>query len=156
MALKVGDKASDFNLLNEEGKEVTLKELLNKDALVVFFYPKDYTPGCTKEVCTFRDNYEAFNDLNVELVGISADSTSSHKSFKEKHDLPFQLLSDKGNKLRKQWGVSGSLLGLLPGRVTYLINSEGEVELIIENQFNPGAHINDTLAQLKKKVSAKV
>src|SRR6476619_6589844 len=112
MGIKVGDQAPDFNLPSQSGANVQLKNLLGKGAVVLYFYPKDETPGCTAEACTFRDSYEDFKAAGAEVVGISSDSASSHQAFAQHHRLPFILVSDEGGKVRKQYGVP-STLGLL-------------------------------------------
>src|ERR1043165_7935118 len=124
MPLKVGDKAPDFTLPKQDGTPVRLQDLLQKAAVVLYFYPQDNTPGCTQEACSFRDSYEAFKEAGAEVVGISSQSAASHQAFSAKHRLPFTLVSDEGAKVRKEYGVP-STLGLLPGRVTYVIDREG-------------------------------
>src|SRR3989338_7689460 len=111
--IKVGDTAPDFTLQNQEGKPVRLKDFLGKKNIVLYFYPKDETPGCTKEACAFRDSYEVFKEEGAEVIGISSDSADSHRRFASHHRLPFTLLSDEGGEVRKLYGV-GSPLGLLP------------------------------------------
>jgi thioredoxin-dependent peroxiredoxin len=113
-----GSKAPNFTLPSQSGEMVSLKDFLGKKPVVLFFYPKDDTPGCTKEACAFRDDYEEFEKLDAEVIGISSDSVESHRSFAEKHFLPFTLLSDEGGKVRRLYGVP-STFGLFPGRVTY-------------------------------------
>ena len=136
MKLKIGDKIPSFTLLNQEGKEVKSAELVGKANLVIYFYPKDYTPGCTKEACSFRDNFEEFTDLGAQVIGISADSPKSHTKFASKYNLPFTLLSDNKNEVRKAFGVKGSLFGLLPGRVTYIVDKSGVVQYIFDSQLH--------------------
>ncbi|MCB0473300.1 MAG: peroxiredoxin, partial [Flavobacteriaceae bacterium] len=121
-------------------------------AMVIYFYPKDDTPGCTKEACAFRDAYESFTDLGVKVIGISADSVESHKNFAEKYRLPYTLLADTGNEVRQSFGVPKSLMGLLPGRVTYVINRKGKVIYIFNSQLAAKKHITEALNALKEKV----
>jgi thioredoxin-dependent peroxiredoxin len=109
---------------------------------VLFFYPKDDTPGCTKQACAFRDEYEAFGQLDAEVIGISSDSVESHKNFAEKHSLPFLLLSDEGGKVRKLYGVP-TTFGLFPGRVTYVIDAEGVVGHIFASQLGVEKHVEE-------------
>ena len=148
MAINVGDRAPDFSLPSLDGKPVHLKALLKDKPVVLYFYPKDETPGCTKEACSFRDSYTAFQELGAEVVGISADSVDSHQKFAQNHQLPFQLLSDEQNQVRKQYGVP-STFGLLPGRVTYVIDQEGVVRHFFNSQLNIKGHIENALTVLK-------
>jgi thioredoxin-dependent peroxiredoxin len=147
--IQVGDKAPDFTLPKQDGTPVSLKDLLAKGAVVLYFYPKDDTPGCTVEACTFRDAYEDFKDAGAEVVGVSSDSAGDHRAFADKHRLPFTLVADEGGKLRKLYGVPGSLLGLLPGRVTYVIDPGGVVRHIFDSQMNPAKHVREALDVLK-------
>lgn len=117
--------------------------------VVLYFYPADESPGCTKEACAFRDSYEKFKKAGAEVVGISADGPESHKAFAKKYRLPFTLLSDEGNKIRKEWGVPGDFFGSLPGRETYVIDKKGVVQLVYNNQFQPEKHIDETLKMLQ-------
>jgi len=146
--LKVGDKAPDFTLVNQAGESVSLSDYNGSKNVVLFFYPKDETPGCTKEACKFRDEYEAFTDLNAEVIGISGDSSGSHKGFAENHRLPYNLLSDQGGKVRKSYGVPNTFF-LIPGRVTFVIDKQGVVKHIFNSQFNSEQHIDEALAVLK-------
>ncbi|MDY6940275.1 MAG: peroxiredoxin [Cyanobacteriota bacterium] len=148
MALKVGDTAPDFTLSSQTGKLVSLSDFRGQKAVVLYFYPKDDTPGCTAESCGFRDSYEAFTDAGAEVIGISGDSVNSHQQFASKHQLPFTLVSDAGNKVRKLYGVP-STFGLLPGRVTYIIDKEGIVRHIFNSQLNVPGHINESLSALQ-------
>jgi peroxiredoxin Q/BCP len=145
--------APDFTLPKQDGSSVSLKELLAKGAVVLYFYPKDDTPGCTVEACSFRDAYEDFKDAGAEVVGISSDSAGSHRAFADKHRLPFTLVSDAGGKVRKLYGVP-STLGLLPGRVTYVIDAGGVVRHVFNSQLNVGKHVTEALEVLKKSKRA--
>src|SRR5918994_7021461 len=145
--VKVGSVAPNFTLLSQSGKMMSLKDFLGKP-VVLFFYPKDDTPGCTKEVCAFRDDYEEFGKLDAEIIGISSDSVESHRSFAEKHDLPFTLLSDKGGKVRKLYGVPNAF-GLFPGGVTYVIDEEGVVRHIFSSQLGVEKHVEEALQALQ-------
>ena len=138
----VGSKARDFILPSQSGEMVNLKDFLGKKPMVLFFYPKDDTPGCTKQACAFRDEYEAFGQLDAEVIGISSDSVRSHKNFAEKHSLPFLLLSDEGGKVRKLYGVP-TTFGLFPGRVTYVIDAEGVVGHIFASQLGVEKHVEE-------------
>ena len=127
-AIKVGDRVPDFSLPSQTGTTVNISDLIGKKFLVIYFYPKDDTPGCTAESCAFRDSYEVFTDAGAEVIGISADSPQSHQQFAQKYNLPFTLLSDSNNRVRKLFGVPATLF-VLPGRVTYIIDKEGIVNL---------------------------
>ena len=146
--ITVGDKVPDFILLDQNGKEFNVGDYAGKRAMVIYFYPKDDTPGCTKEACSFRDSFEEFTDRNVEVVGISADSVESHLNFAKKYNLPFSLLADTENKVRNLFGVKGNLMGLIPGRVTYVINKEGIVVYVFESQLKATKHIDESLKAL--------
>lgn len=146
--IAVGDKVPDFALLDQNGKEFTVSDYAGKRAMVIYFYPKDDTPGCTKEACSFRDSFEEFTDRNVEVIGISADSVESHLNFAKKYNLPFSLLADTENKVRNLFGVKGNLMGLIPGRVTYVINKEGVVVYVFESQLKATKHIDESLKAL--------
>jgi peroxiredoxin Q/BCP len=126
---------------------ISLKDFLVKP-VVLFFYPKDDTPGCTREACAFRDDYGEFGKLDAEVIGISSDSVESHRSFAARHDLPFTLLSDEGGKVRKLYGVSNTL-GLFPGRVTYVIDEEGVVRHIFSSQLGVEQHVEKALKALQ-------
>ncbi|MGA7953292.1 MAG: peroxiredoxin [Gloeobacterales cyanobacterium] len=149
MAVQVGQKAPDFTLSAQSGEPVSLGSFTGKKAVVVYFYPKDETPGCTAESCAFRDSYEVLKDAGAEVIGISGDSVSSHKNFATHHRLPFILLSDEGNKVRKLFGVP-STLGILPGRVTYVIDQEGVVRHIFSSQLNFQGHVDEALKVIKQ------
>ena len=147
--LKVGDQVPAFQLQNQDGEIISIQDYIGKQNLVIYFYPKDDTPGCTKQACSFRDQYEEFNDLNAEVFGISSQSVSSHKEFAEKHRLNFNLLCDKDNQVRKLFGVPTSFLGLLPGRVTYVVDRSGKIVHIFNSQFRAEEHINQAKNILK-------
>lgn len=150
MSLKIGDKVPSFTLNDQHGNAFVIEDFIGKKAMVVFFYPKDFTPGCIREVCSFRDQYEDFTDLGAVVIGISGDSIDSHKKFIAKYKLPFTLLSDSSKKVRKLFGVKDSLLGLLPGRVTFVIDKNGIVKHIFENQFGAEKHIQESIKSLKE------
>ena len=147
--LKIGDKIPSFTLQDQNGEDFLIDDFLGSTAMVIYFYPKDDTPGCTKEACSFRDTYAEFRDLNAKVIGISADNVVSHKKFAEKYNLPFTLLSDTNNKVRKLFGVPGSLFGLIPGRVTYIVDKNGIVTEIYDNMFNAEGHIKESLKALQ-------
>jgi peroxiredoxin Q/BCP len=140
--------APDFSLPSQEGGEVRLSELLGERNVVLYFYPKDRSQGCTRQACAFRDAYEVFTDLGAEVVGISGDDVESHQDFSTEFELPFVLLSDKGDKVRKLYGV-GATLGLLPGRVTFVIDKSGTIRHVFSSQARPTKHIDVALDVLK-------
>jgi len=147
--LESGAPAPEFALEDQNGKRVALADFRTRKNVVLYFYPKDDTPGCTKEACTFRDQYEDFRAAGAEVIGISSDSASSHRAFAAKHELPFTLLSDPGGKLRAAFGVPATL-GLLPGRVTYVIDKQGVIRHAFNSQLNPTRHVSEALAVLAK------
>jgi peroxiredoxin Q/BCP len=143
----VGSKAPNFTLPSQSGELVSFRDSLGEKPVVLFFYPKDDTPGCTKEACTFRDEYEQFSELDTEVIGISSDSVDSHKSFAKKHNLPFTLLSDKGEKVRRLYNVPNTF-GLFPGRDTYVIDQEGIVRHVFSSQIGVERHVQEALEAL--------
>jgi peroxiredoxin Q/BCP len=149
MPVQIGDTAPDFTLPSQSGEPVSLKDFIGKKSVVLYFYPKDDTPGCTTEACAFRDSYEVFKDAGAEVIGVSDDSPGSHQKFAAKHRLPFILVSDTGKQLRKLYGVP-STLGLLPGRVTYVIDNSGVVRHIFNSQLNFKGHIEESLKTLRE------
>jgi peroxiredoxin Q/BCP len=149
MKVNVGDKAPDFTLDSQTGENVTLSDFFGKKNVVLYFYPKDETPGCTREACTFRDSYELFTDLGAEVIGVSADTVESHKAFAEHHNLPFTLLSDLDNNVRKLYGAT-STLGFIPGRVTFIIDKKGVVRHVFSSQLQPEKHIEEAKEVLKR------
>jgi len=151
MALQVGDKIPKFTAKDNKGNDFDSDSIIGKKPVVIYFYPKDNTPGCTAQACSFRDQYEDFKDLGAEVIGISSDSVASHVEFIQKYKLPFILLSDSDKKLRSLFGVKTNLFGLLPGRVTYVADRNGIVQLIFDS-MNATNHISKALATVKKLV----
>ncbi len=147
--VKVGDRAPNFTLLNQLGTSVTLDSFIGQKPIVLFFYPKDDTPGCTAESCAFRDRYQVFQDAGAEVIGISGDSSTSHAQFAQKHSLPFPLLSDTGNQVRTLYGVPATLF-VLPGRVTYVIDRAGIVQHIFDSQLDFKGHVEEALKALQR------
>ncbi|MCA2640978.1 MAG: peroxiredoxin [Microcystis sp.] len=147
-AIKVGDRVPNFSLPSQTGTTVNVSDLIGKKSLVIYFYPKDDTPGCTAESCAFRDSYEVFTDAGAEVIGISADSPQSHQQFAQKYNLPFTLLSDSDNRVRKLFGVPSTLF-FLPGRVTYIIDQEGIVRHIFDSMLDFKAHVTESLNTIK-------
>jgi peroxiredoxin Q/BCP len=153
LTVKVGDKAPDFTLPSQMGDNVTISEFFGKKNVVLYFYPKDETTGCTKEACTFRDNYEELTNLGAEVIGVSGQSVESHISFASHYGLPFILLSDEGNNVRELYGVPSSI-GIIPGRVTYIIDKKGMVRHIFNSQTQAQKHVEEakkTLLEIEKE-----
>ncbi|MEI6750379.1 MAG: peroxiredoxin [Bacteroidota bacterium] len=147
--LEVGSSVPDFSLLDQNGKMFDLSEILGKHNLVIYFYPKDGTQGCTKEACTFRDMYQDFTDAGAEVIGISGDNRESHQGFSTAHKLPFTLLSDEDKTVRKLFGVPTDFFGLLPGRVTYIVDKKGIIRYIFKSQTQIEKHVRESLRILK-------
>ena len=143
-----GQAAPDFTAPRTGGGEFRLSEFRGKSAVVLYFYPKDETPGCTAEACAFRDSYEIFVDAGAEVVGVSGDSVDSHERFAEHHELPFILISDKGGALRRQYGVKATL-GVWPGRVTFVIDKEGVVRHVFASQMDAVRHVAESLETIR-------
>lgn len=141
---QLGDKAPDFTLSTQTGEQVSLSDYLGKQAVVLYFYPKDNTSGCTAEACAFRDSYEVFTDAGATVIGVSSDSVASHEGFAQRHNLPFVLVADTGGEVRKSYGVKAAL-GIIPGRVTYVIDRDGIVRHVFSSMGNIGAHVDGAL-----------
>jgi peroxiredoxin Q/BCP len=146
-ALSVGDRAPLVALRDADGVERRSDQLAGQ-ALVLFFYPKDDTPGCTMEACAFRDSYADLQALGAEVWGVSGDDASSHQRFAGKHQLPYPLLVDTGNQLRRAYGVP-AVLGLLPGRVTYVIDGKGIIRHVFNNLLDGPAHRREAIEALQ-------
>jgi len=146
--LEVGDRIPEFSLLDQNGNEFKMSDHVGKQALVIYFYPKDDTPGCTKEACSFRDSYEEFTDRNVSVIGISADDVESHRDFAKKYNLPFTLLADVDNEVRNLFGVKSNVFGLIPGRVTYVVDKAGVIIYVFQSQLRAERHITEALQAL--------
>jgi peroxiredoxin Q/BCP len=147
--IQVGDKAPDFTLPSQAGEQVRLGDRLAERVVVLYFYPKDETPGCTREACAFRDSHEVFAEAGAEVIGVSSDSVDKHAAFAGHHNLPFTLLSDRGGQVRKSYAVP-TTFGILPGRVTYVIDRAGTVRYVFNSQTNIGRHVDDALEVVKK------
>ncbi|NLE86435.1 MAG: peroxiredoxin [Myxococcales bacterium] len=150
--LSVGDRAPEFTLPDETGREVSLKELREAGPVVVYFYPRDDTPGCTVEACTFRDSYEEFVGAGATVVGISADDGGSHQAFRSKHGLPFVLLTDADGSVAAAYGVKKTL-GLLPGRATFVLDREGIVQSAFSSQLRVRQHVERALDVVRRLAS---
>ena len=147
MGLSTGDRIPSFALRDADGVERRSDDLAGRP-LVLFFYPKDETPGCTAEACAFRDAYSELQGLGAEVWGVSGDDAASHRRFRDRHSLPYPLLVDEGNGLRKAFGVPNALL-LLPGRVTYVIDGQGVIRRRFDDLLNGPAHLREAKAALQ-------
>jgi peroxiredoxin Q/BCP len=146
--VEAGQRAPDFTLPDASGRPVRLADFAGKP-VVLYFYPKDDTPGCTKEACSFRDQYEDFQEAGAVVVGVSSDSSESHRKFAAKHRLPFTLLSDRDGEVRRRYGVPATL-GLLPGRVTFVIDGAGVVRHVFNSQLDATRHVTEALETLRR------
>jgi peroxiredoxin Q/BCP len=148
--IEVGSVIPQFTLPDQNGDLFSINSVLGKKNLVIYFYPKDDSPGCTKEACSFRDKFDVFSEADAEIIGISGQSVESHKKFAENYRLNYTLLSDKGNKIRKLFGVPTNFLGLLPGRVTYVADKSGKVVYIFSSQTQTQQHVDNALKILNE------
>ena len=148
MSLEKGETVPKFELKNQHGNLFKSDSIIGEKPVVIYFYPKDFTPGCTKEACNFRDSYQDFQDAGAEVIGISGDSEQSHQKFAKKYQLPFILLSDASGKIRKKLGVKKSLLGLIPGRETLVIDAKGVVQMKFNN-LDASRHMKKALQKVK-------
>ncbi|MBB5254858.1 peroxiredoxin [Sulfurisphaera ohwakuensis] len=149
--MKVGDKAPLFEGITDTGEKFSLSDYIGKHDIVLYFYPKDDTPGCTREACAFRDNWNLLQGYDVVVIGISSDDVESHKKFKQKYNLPFILISDPDKKIRELYGAKGFIL---PARITFVIDKKGIIRHIYNSQLNPENHVKEalkTLEMLKKE-----
>jgi peroxiredoxin Q/BCP len=149
MELKVGDKVPNFTAKDTNGNDFESATIIGHKPMVIYFYPKDNTPGCTAQACSFRDQYEDFKDLGAEVIGISSDSILSHQKFTQQYKLPFILLSDTDKKIRKLFGVPSGLFGILPGRVTYVTDKTGTIIMTFDSMMAK-RHIPKALEAIKK------
>ena len=146
--VEIGSPAPTFRLQTSTGEYISLEDFHGKKNVVVYFYPKDFTKGCTAEACEFRDSYEEFKNLGAEVIGISNDDQKSHDAFAAQHKLPFILLSDLDGSVRKSYGVKKTF-GLVPGRVSFVIDKSGIVRHVFSSQSKATAHVGEALAVLK-------
>tara|TARA_R110002072_G_scaffold1587_1_gene13360 strand:- start:164165 stop:164620 length:456 start_codon:yes stop_codon:yes gene_type:complete len=149
MSLKIGEELPDFKLKDQNGNVFSINSVKGIKPVVIYFYPKNFTPGCTKEACSFRDNFEDFLAEGALVIGISSDSETSHNKFSAKYNLPFTLLADTKGKVRKLFGVRASFLGLLPGRETFVFNKDGKLTYKFQ-ALNAQPHIDMALSELQK------
>jgi peroxiredoxin Q/BCP len=145
--IKEGDKMPLFSLPDQDGSIVNMADKIGKTALVIYFYPKDFTSGCTMEAHEFREMHEEFQKNGAEVYGISNDSVESHKNFATEHELPFRLLSDADNKVRDMFGAWS--MGGIPGRITYLVDGKGVVRMVFSSMTQPKKHIEEGLKALR-------
>jgi peroxiredoxin Q/BCP len=151
----IGERAPDFTLVAGDGRSVSLADFRGKKTVVLFFYPQDETPGCTREACEFRDSFDRFGDAGAEVIGVSDDDVDSHKRFAAHHKLPMTLLSDTGGRVRQSFGVK-ALFGLVPDRVTFVIDREGIVRHVFASRLRFGKHVDEALAVVKNLVSGRI
>lgn len=148
--LKVNNKAPDFSGTTDDGQLFKLSEQIGKNHVVLYFYPRDFTPGCTREACSFRDDYDAIKAEHAVLIGVSTDSVESHKAFKEKHQLPFPLIADTEQRIGRLYDVGRGLLGLSPTqRVTYLIDMTGVIRGVFHHEIAIAKHHENVLDGLR-------
>ncbi|MFA9188036.1 peroxiredoxin [Flavobacterium sp. FBOR7N2.3] len=149
MALKVGDVIPKFTAKDTNGNLFESESIIGKKAVIIYFYPKDNTPQCTAQACGFRDNYDDFLKLGVEVIGISSDDVDSHQEFAKKYNLPFILLSDSDKKIRNLFGVPSKIFGLLPGRVTYFVDKQGMIQIVFDSLLGM-KHVSKMIEKLIK------
>jgi peroxiredoxin Q/BCP len=147
--IEIGSSLPGFTLPDQNGDLFDISTVLGKKNLVIYFYPKDDTPGCTKEACYFRDQFEVFKEEDAIIIGVSGQSVESHKEFAAKYKLNYTLLSDEGNEIRKLFGVPTNLFGFIPGRVTYIVNKKGKVVYTFNSQSQATKHVDEALRILK-------
>lgn len=145
----VGQTAPDFTKTTQRGDSISLSQFRGDKAVVLYFYPKDETPGCTAEACSFRDNFQDFVEAGAVVIGVSQDSEESHRGFAEHHRLPFLLVSDRDRAMQRAYGVPKTM-GLLPGRVTFVIDREGTVQHVFNSQLNAKKHVREALEVVKR------
>ena len=147
ITVKLGENAPSFEGLTADGSKLSLKDFIGKKNVVLYFYPKDDTPGCTKEACSFRDSIKSLEGLGTEIVGVSLDSVDSHKKFKEKYHLPFPLLSDKDKRIATAYGVLKEG-GTSASRVTFIIDKKGKIAKIFP-KVDVNIHTSEVIAALE-------
>jgi peroxiredoxin Q/BCP len=147
--VRVGEKAPDFTLEDQDGKPVSLSDYRGRSNVVLFFYPKDFSPGCTRQACSFRDSYEDFTDLGAAVIGVSGDGVESHKRFLDTYLLPFTLLSDPEGEARSLYGAAKGF-GLFPGRYTFIIDKAGVVRHVFTSETDMQKHVDEALRVLRE------
>jgi thioredoxin-dependent peroxiredoxin len=145
--LEVGERAPDFALPSQSKEIVRLSDYLGKKNVVLYFYPKDFTPGCTAETKAFRESYQSFYDTDTEVIGVSSDSVETHQRFSQQCELPFSILSDATKQVRDLYGAN-SMLGM-SGRVTFVIDKEGVIRSVFSSQLQPTRHVREALEAVK-------
>jgi len=149
MSIKIGEVLPQFSLKDQNNCLFNSSSIVGKQSIVIYFYPKNFTPGCVKEACSFRDSFEDFVEAGAKVIGISSNNEQSHKKFATVYNLPFILLADTKNQVRKLFGVKSKLLGLLPGRETFVFNENGKLIYKFES-LHAQPHIDKALKQLQK------
>jgi len=149
MKLKLGDRIPDFTATMTNGALFHSQNVVGKKPVVIYFYPKNNTSVCTAQACSFRDQFEDFTDLGATVIGISGDSVNSHARFVKKYNLPFTMLADVDNKVRKMYDVKGNFMGLIPGRETFVIDASGIVQMRFDSVLAT-KHIPMALKMLQK------
>lgn len=150
MPLPLGSKAPDFELPCETGETIRLSDVLTDRVAVLFFYPKDFTPGCTAESCAFRDRYEVFTDAGAEVMGISRDGVDKHRDFVAKHNLTFHALSDPDGSVHRLFRVKDTIPFLIPGRETFVIDRDGVIRHHFGSQINATKHVDEALSVVRE------
>lgn len=150
--LTQGQTAPDFEAKDQHGQAFKLSDFKNKKNVILYFYPKDFTAGCTAEACLFRDEYEVFMNNDTEVIGVSKDSDQSHLKFASKYKLPFKLIADEKNELHKLYEIP-KFMAFIPGRVTFIINKDGKIIEIVNALFDAEKHVKQSLKILSKQLA---
>lgn len=152
MALRIGQKAPDFDVVTAKGDRLKLSEFVGKKNVVLYFYPADFTPVCTKETCGFRDVYDELASRDTEIIGISVDSHASHQRFAERYHVPFQLVSDENRAIAKSYEATSFLRDLLGkvARITYVIDKRGEIAGVFQSELRASKHVDGVRALVEK------
>jgi thioredoxin-dependent peroxiredoxin len=152
MPLRIGEKAPDFDVVASSGERLRLSELHGKKNVVLYFYPGDFTPICTKETCGFRDAYAELASGDTEVIGVSVDSDESHRKFAEKYSLPFSLVSDEKKELARKYGATSMLRDILgkTSRITYVIDKKGEIAGVLQGELSASKHVEGAKELVKR------
>lgn len=150
MALKIGEQAPDFKLPDSSGKLCTLSVDFKDKPCIIYFYPKDFTPGCTKEACSFRDNFNLFDKLDIHVIGISTDSAETHKKFKSTFELPFELLADTSGEVSKKYKALVPFINISK-RITYLLDANHKIRAVYQELFGYETHIKAMIKSIKEE-----